>query len=349
MGGESGAVYKNSGMIGEKISMCEINKKSDPLVSIVIPCYNHEKYISDCINSILKQTYDNIEILICDDCSRDSSWQKLTEMEERLQKRFLHISLRRNPKNLGVVKNLNRMLKEAQGKYILELATDDFMEESAIEDFVVYCEENESIDVAVCNGWIVPDGAHFPLKSKDSDKVVYKSKVNFDLPHQKLLESLYQNNFIFTPGTFLRKQVFLDHGYYDETMYGEDWEYWLRLAEAGRSRFGYLDKCLIAYRQSDNSMTSLMNNDGFEKRYLKLYEFQSDVMEKYKDKVSANVHASTKMHHIIDANKLACKCQMESLLKITQLEFKEYKVWRNLPMRDYAFFLKNVLLHRVRL
>lgn len=329
--------------------MCEINKKLNPLVSITITCYNHEKYIEDCLNSVLKQTYDNIEILICDDCSRDSSWQKLTEMERSLQNRFSYVSLKRNPENLGVVKNLNRMLKEARGKYVKGVATDDFLEENAIEDFVAYCESDASIDVAVCNGWIVPDGAHFPLKNKDPNKVAYKGKVNFDLPPQELLEALYQNNFIFAPGVFFKRQVFIDHGYYDETMYGEDWEYWLRLAEVGQSRFGYLDKCLIAYRQSDNSMTSLMNNDGFEKRYLKLYEFQSDVMEKYKDKVSANVYASTKMHHIIDANKLACKCQMESLLKKTQLEFKEYKAWKNLSLRDYIFLAKKVLLRRVRL
>lgn len=329
--------------------MCETNKKSDPLVSILMLCYNHEKYIEDCINSVLKQTYDNIEILICDDCSKDFSWKRIAEMKGELQSRYPYVSLNRNPENLGVAKNLNRMLKEAQGKYILELAMDDFLEESAIEDFVAYCESDASIDVAVCNGWIVPDEAHFPLKSKDPNKVAYKGKVNFDLPSQELLEALYQNNFIFAPGTFLRKQVFLDHGYYDEAMYGEDWDYWLKLAEAGQSKFGYLDKCLVAYRQSDNSMTSLMNNDGFEKRYLKLYEFQSDVMEKYKDKVSDNVYASTKMHHIIDANKLACKCQMESLLKITQLEFKEYKAWKNLPLRDYIFLAKKVLLRRVRL
>lgn len=329
--------------------MCESNQKPDPLVSILIPCYNHEKYIADCINSIIKQTYDNIEVLICDDCSQDSSWQKLTEMEGILRKRFPYVSLKRNPENAGVTKTLNKMLKEAKGKYIKELATDDFLEKNAIEDFVQYCENNTSIDAVVSNGWIVCDEAHFPLKSKKSNKVAYKDKVNFDLPSQKLLEALYQNNFIFAPGVFLKRQVFVEHGYYDETMYGEDWEYWLRLAEAGQSRFGYLDKCLIAYRQSNNSITSLMNNEGFEKRYLKLYKFQCDVMEKYKDKVSAHVYASTKMHHIIDANNLACKCQMEKLLKTTQLEFKEYKAWKSLPWRDYIFLGKKVFFHRVQL
>ena len=329
--------------------MCEINEKSDPLVSILIPCYNHERYIADCINSIIKQTYDNIEVLICDDCSQDSSWQKLTEMGEMLKSRFPYVSLKRNSENLGVTKNLNRMLKEAQGKYIKELATDDFLEESAIEDFVQYCENDVSIDVAVCNGWIVPDEAHFPLRSKAPNKVAYKSKVNFDFPHQELLEALYQNNFIFAPGTFMRKQVFLEHGYYDETMYGEDWDYWLRLAEDGQSKFGYLDKCLVAYRQSDNSITSLANNSGFDNRHLRLYKFQGDVLEKYRDKVSDSVYASAKLHHIIDANKRAKKYQLENLLKITQMEFKEYRVWKVLPLRDYIFFVKNVLFRRLRL
>ena len=55
-----------------------------PLVSIVIACYNHEKFIEDCIYSVIQQDYKNIEILICDDCSTDRSWEVLSSLKERM-------------------------------------------------------------------------------------------------------------------------------------------------------------------------------------------------------------------------------------------------------------------------
>ena len=59
-----------------------------PLVSIIIPCYNHENFLDDCLNSILAQTYQNIELLICDDCSPDNSYEKILSYKEELEKRI---------------------------------------------------------------------------------------------------------------------------------------------------------------------------------------------------------------------------------------------------------------------
>ena len=59
-----------------------------PLVSILMPCYNHENFLPDCLDSILGQTYENIELLICDDCSPDGSWTVIESYEARLRQRF---------------------------------------------------------------------------------------------------------------------------------------------------------------------------------------------------------------------------------------------------------------------
>ena len=75
----------------------------DPLVSIIIPVYNSERYIVDCVNSIKNQTYKNLEILLCDDASSDNSYQLLSDLE----KNECRIKLFSNEENQGISKTQN--------------------------------------------------------------------------------------------------------------------------------------------------------------------------------------------------------------------------------------------------
>lgn len=96
---------------------------SKPLVSVIIPVYNAEKYIDECIESILNQTYSNIEVIVTDDCSTDASWIRLKKYES--DKRF---TLLKNDTNLHQAATRNRCIAASKGDYILVQDADDISE-----------------------------------------------------------------------------------------------------------------------------------------------------------------------------------------------------------------------------
>ncbi len=80
-----------------------------PLVSVIIPCYNHEKYIQDSIQSIIEQTYSNIELIVIDDGSKDKSVEKIQDMLPACKQRFEHVYFTTRP-NKGLCATLNEAL-----------------------------------------------------------------------------------------------------------------------------------------------------------------------------------------------------------------------------------------------
>ena len=100
----------------------------EPLVSIIVPSYNHEKFIGDTIKSLLNQTYRNFEIIVLDDGSDDESLRVIKEFEDK--KNFFYSS----QKNQGICATLNRAIKEfSKGEYISLIASDDIWHLSKLE------------------------------------------------------------------------------------------------------------------------------------------------------------------------------------------------------------------------
>ena len=100
--------------------------KQKPLVSVVIPCYNHEKFVQDCIQSVINQTYENIELIIIDDGSKDGSVEKIQEMIPICKQRFIRFEFRYRP-NKGLSATLNEALEWCHGKYFSAIASDDML------------------------------------------------------------------------------------------------------------------------------------------------------------------------------------------------------------------------------
>src|SRR5574341_12560 len=96
---------------------------SCPIVSVIIPSYNHEKYVEECIDSVMRQTYPNIELIVIDDGSSDNSDSVIRKSLEKHCHKFRYI----RKLNEGVPKTLNLGLKLSSGKYVSIIASDDVM------------------------------------------------------------------------------------------------------------------------------------------------------------------------------------------------------------------------------
>ena len=114
-------------------------------VSIIVPIYNVEQYIEECINSILAQTYSNLEIIIVDDCSTDNTLaicEEIIKTDER-------VKLFHNEKNSGVSFSRNRALDAVTGEYIAMIDSDDWVDKNYIELMVSAIEETNA-DACIC-------------------------------------------------------------------------------------------------------------------------------------------------------------------------------------------------------
>ena len=120
------------------------------LVSIIVPCYNVEKYIKKCLKSLLSQTYSNIEIICIDDCSVDKTLSVLNEYKLYDSR----IKVFCNKKNLGAGKTRQFGLSVATGEYIMWCDSDDWYEKNMVQDMVQSLIDND-VDLVVCNQKIV--------------------------------------------------------------------------------------------------------------------------------------------------------------------------------------------------
>lgn len=115
------------------------------LISVIVPVYNTEKYLDTCVESLVKQTYEDIEILLMDDGSTDSCKEKCDEWAKRDARiRVIH------KQNEGLAETRNRGLKEAKGKYIAWVDSDDYVDETFLKVLYEQLVKNEA-DISMCS------------------------------------------------------------------------------------------------------------------------------------------------------------------------------------------------------
>ena len=109
-----------------------------PLITVYITNYNYARYLEKSINSVLDQTYQNFELIIIDDGSRDSSKRIIQNIKsKKIKKKFFN-------KNIGLNKSNNLAINEANGSYLLRLDADDYLKKNALDEFVKHLIRNRT-------------------------------------------------------------------------------------------------------------------------------------------------------------------------------------------------------------
>ncbi len=126
-----------------------IQSVQTPLISVIIPTYNRPDYLREAIASVVSQTYTNLEIIVTDDCSRESPQSVIDAFQDD------RIRLRRNSKNLGVGLNATNGFAAAKGKYVASLNDDDKWDKDFLSTLVKPLEENPDLALAFCDYYII--------------------------------------------------------------------------------------------------------------------------------------------------------------------------------------------------
>lgn len=229
-----------------------------PLVSVCIPAYNHEQYIEQCIQSIIKQTYHNIELIVVDDGSKDKTWEKLLSLEDQCKKRFTRVVFEHQD-NQGTCATLNRATSLAKGKYIYIIASDDVSKPSAISEELDFLENNPDYVLCVGDNEFINEKGERIAWDRNRNVVPSDSGQNtfakhlltikriprFDSVDYGSYATLLQGNYIVN-GYLIRKETFDKIGGYAPDAPLEDWYIMLQLSKYGK--FKFINKILFSYR-----------------------------------------------------------------------------------------------------
>lgn len=124
-------------------------KKELPLVSILVPNYNYAHYLETCFESILNQTYENIEVIFRDNASEDDSYEIALKYRKKMRKKNIYMSCGLNRRNLGSAKNTGMCYSESEGDYVIYLSSDDAMEPTFIEKCVHIMESHTNVGMVM--------------------------------------------------------------------------------------------------------------------------------------------------------------------------------------------------------
>jgi glycosyltransferase involved in cell wall biosynthesis len=226
---------------------------NNPLVSIVIPCYNHGKYLHECLYSVLAQTYKNIEIIIVNDGSTDIDTNKIIDELDTSVYKIIH------KKNEGLSAARNDGIISALGDFILPLDADDKLGNSYIEKAIALFSANSDIQLVFCKG------KYFGAENVEMNNVFisYKS------------ELLY--NAIF-PACVYRKEDCISAGMYNMNMNKgmEDWDFLIRLL-ADNKKVVQIPEVLFYYRRTGESMWDGLSKASATKMDMENRLFENNV------------------------------------------------------------------------
>lgn len=213
-----------------------------PVVSVICLCYNQERFVKEAIQSVLNQTYRNIQLIVVDDASTDNS----ADVIRSVINSYPDIKSLALPENLGNCKAFNRGLALANGSFIIDLAADDVLLPSRIEKGVqVLLEKGQAYGVHFSDADIIDQhGAHL---YNHSDRFPHQT-----IPQDNIYSEIVRRYFICPPTVMFSRQVADVLGGYDETLLYEDFDFWIRSSRA--FNYAYSPEILVKRRVSENTL-----------------------------------------------------------------------------------------------
>jgi alpha-1,3-rhamnosyltransferase len=207
-----------------------------PLVSVVIPAFNHEQYVEQAVRSVVDQTYPSVELLVIDDGSADATARIVEQLAQSHSFQFI-----RNDRNLGLNPTLEKGINLSRGAFLSILASDDWIAPTKIEEQVELISAGQ-LDAIYGTGWSVEDGDTKLIDLGDleagfADGTILRSLYT-DCSHAPLLQS-----------ALIRREALIDLFEERRRFKSDDWVMLIRLVE--RYRVGFRNRPWFYYRQHE--------------------------------------------------------------------------------------------------
>ena len=242
------------------------------LVSVIIPCFNVEKWVGEAIDSCLKQTYPHIEIIVIDDCSTDKSVEIIKSYGDK-------IIWERLPENKGGCYSRNRGFALSKGEYIQFLDADDFILPDKIERQINFLEETGAD--AIYGDW--------RFQGHQSNGVIFLEQIEKPGEQADILESLIINWWTAVASLLYRRTAVEKSGGWDEDfLAAQDRDFLISVVMAG-AKVVYQPGCYSIYRRYGNVTVSTRSKLSWVENHCKvLQKVEKKLLEQYQQNIPIN-------------------------------------------------------------
>ncbi|MCV3216728.1 glycosyltransferase [Plectonema radiosum NIES-515] len=221
-----------------------------PKVSVIIPSYNHEKFVAEAIQSVLNQTYQDFEIVITDDGSTDNTVNVIKQFTDPRIRLFCFTI------NRGAAVAANNCLKEARGEFIAMLSSDDVFAIEKLEKQAKFLDEHLEMGAVLSYAHIIDEDGNDFTQEKHAYKEIF---IQYNRNRFKWLNRFFfQGNCLCHPSALIRKKCYEDVGQYDERFAQlPDFDFWIRLCM--KYEIHVMPEELIKFRIRDNEANASGN------------------------------------------------------------------------------------------
>ncbi|MEW8690878.1 MAG: glycosyltransferase [Candidatus Thiodiazotropha endolucinida] len=218
-----------------------------PAISVIIPSYNHARYIAQAIESVLRQSFSDWELIIIDDCSNDDSWRVINNYTDKR----IHSS--RHKRNQGAHNTINEGLTLAKGDFLTILNSDDIYSRDRLLQLHTKATQEGIAFLATGVQPITADGT--PMTDPDSHwNQWYTGLLDNYRENSQLLAGLCKGNLLITTSNFFfSREIYDKHGGFADYRYVHDYEFVMRLIFAGYKTALLADSALVQYRIHDTN------------------------------------------------------------------------------------------------
>lgn len=271
----------------------DVSSYDKPLVSVLIPCFNHQDYVTQTLDSIAASSYGPLELVFIDDASLDKSFEIASTWLDANRTRFMRVVFERHERNRGISKTLNELVSKATGEYITFIASDDMFVVDGIRNQVEHAIEKnatyvfaDAILVDEDGALIAPSALLFygrrPSSMESRRCLAVDVLLNWEMPWTRI---------------FIQAERFRRMGMFDEQLLFEDRDFVVRVLMSGS--YTFIPETVYVYRmRRDNRLTPGL--DAVDMRV----DFQRSEMKNY-------LNASGLIKFVLGLNMLAGKIRFD--------------------------------------